>query len=86
MTWNHRVIFHREKDARLSYFAVHECHYNEGEKIPHSWTSEPIRLIEDSVDDMRVTLTRILMACNQPILEIKGSKLIAYTTKNRSAK
>lgn len=79
MTWNHRIIFHREKDARLSYFAVHECHYDDGEKIPHSWTENPIQMIEDNVDDMRVTLTRIRRACNQPILEIYRKKLIVYS-------
>ena len=80
MSWNHRIIFHREKPARNSYFAVHECHYDcAGDKIPTSWTEEAIRIIEDSVDEMRVTLTRIRKACNQPILTIKGKKLVVYS-------
>lgn len=87
MSWNHRIIFHREKPAKNSYFGVHECFYDrDGDKIPTSWTEEAIRIIEDSMDDMRVTLTRIRRACNQPILEIKGKKLVAYSTAQREAK
>ena len=87
MSWNHRIIFHREKIARHSYFAVHECFYDrEGDKIPTSWTEDAIRIIEDSLDDMRVTLTRIRRACNQPILTIKGKKLVVYSTSIKAEK
>lgn len=86
MTWNHRIIFHRDKNARLSYFAVHECHYHKaGDAIPHSWTEEPIRLIEDSVDDMRVTLTRIRRACTKPVLETYRKKLVVYSTAQKES-
>jgi hypothetical protein len=75
--WNHRIIFHPEKRPSLGYFAVHECFYeNASDKIPHSWTAEAISMIESSVDDMRVTLTRIRKACNRPTLTIKGKKLV----------
>ena len=87
MSWNHRIIFHREKPARNSYFAVHECHYErDGDKIPMYWTTEAIRIIEDSVDYVRVTLTRIRKACNQPILTIKGKKLVVYSALQNGPK
>jgi hypothetical protein len=87
VTWNHRIIFHREMSARNSYFGVHECFYDRAsDKIPTSWTEESIRIIEDSVDDLRVTLTRIRKACNQPILTIKGKKLVVYSAYIKETK
>lgn len=86
MIWNHRVIFHREKPARNSYFAVHECHYDEpGDTIPHSWTESPITIVEDNVEDIRVTATRIRHAALKPTLEIKKNKLVVYSQANRSS-
>jgi hypothetical protein len=79
MTWNHRILFHREADADHGYFAVHECFYTRrGAKIPHSWTENPIAVSGDDVKEIRVTLRRMLKACGQPILMEKGEKLVAY--------
>lgn len=80
MTWNHRILFHPEHGSETAYFAVHECFYGrKGAKIPHSWTEEPIRIIEDSMPDLQKTLKRMLKACTQPTLRItKGNKLVVY--------
>lgn len=77
MTWNHRIIYHDEDGPGNEYYAVHECYYSRrGAKMPHSWTESPIKIMENDIADMK----RILKACDQPILKIKGNKLVKVKT------
>ena len=72
MTWNHRVLRHKNK--RRVYYAVHEVFYNERGK-PWLWTQGPIEVVGETVADIREELTMIQRALATPILEIHNKKL-----------
>lgn len=62
-------------DGSVPYFQIHECIYdNRSKTLPHSWAKGGVRVGENSVDEIRVTLTRMRLACNKPILVIKRNK------------
>jgi len=65
MHWNHRVIFNG------STYAIHEVYYEDG-KI-EAWTEEPIRLIGESIEDLRVDLTRMLACLNKEVIDDRPS-------------
>lgn len=71
--WNHRVILHTEE--REPYFAIHECHYSDGAKIPHSWRENAVPVLEGTLPELRKTLERMLTCCALPVLVIDGDKL-----------
>lgn len=85
MFWNNRVIFHKEENPDDSYYAIHECFYDDAEDcdadanlLPHSWTVDPISIIADNVEEMRETLNRMLRATERPILTEVDKKLVEY--------
>ena len=78
MHWNHRVIFHPHKDPMYRWYGIHECFYEKDRLIPHSWTEEAIRVIEDDLGGMTSTLKRMLKACSKPILEVRGNNLVIH--------
>lgn len=58
--WNHRVV---KLDTDL--YGIKEVHYNSKGK-PFAYGES--HLTEESVDDLRLTLTRMLEALNKPVL------------------
>lgn len=58
--WNHRVV---KLDTDL--YGIKEVHYNSKGK-PFAYGES--YLTEESVDDLRLTLTRMLEALNRPVL------------------
>ena len=68
MYWNHRVI--RTEHAGEPFYAVHECHYADGETIPHSWTSEPADVSAETRDGLFWVLSAIVEGIALPVLEV----------------
>lgn len=68
MYWNHRVI--RTEDDGEPFYAVHECHYNDGETIPHSWTSEPADVCSETRDGLSWALSGVAKGIALPVLEV----------------
>ena len=65
--WNHRIIRH-ETGTEEEYLAVHEVYYDD-DNNPHSCTSEPIHIIEEDLEGMKWTISKIQEATDKPILE-----------------
>ena len=59
MSWNHRVVF----DKETGFFGVHEV-YSLG-----CMTLRPIAAQEESLEDLILTLNRMLEACEKPVLD-----------------
>jgi len=69
--WNHRIIRHIEKITHMDdsiYYAIHEVYYGEDGKIK-GWTEEPIRIMEESLEDLKATLQRLSESFNNPVLD-----------------
>lgn len=75
-TWNHRVLAHespawvpRELGEKPEiYFQIHECHYNEGSEIPHSYTSDGASIGGDDIKEIKWVLDRMKECLFKPIL------------------
>ena len=50
------------------YYAIHEVYYGEDGKIK-GWTEEPIRIMEESLEDLKATLQRLSESFNNPVLD-----------------
>jgi hypothetical protein len=69
--WNHRIIRHIEKITHMDdsiYYAIHEVYYDEDGKV-NGWTEEPIRIMEESLEDLKVTLQRLVESFDNPVLD-----------------
>jgi hypothetical protein len=79
MTWNHRILAHLTPEGEI-YFAVHECHYRRrNAQTPHSWSTDPVPVLEEDLPSLKRTLRRMRAACNKPILIEKQGKLVKYS-------
>jgi hypothetical protein len=65
MSWNHRVI-----EAEDGSLGMHECFYNEGDEIPHSWTAFPVEVTGDTIPEVAMVLVQMTRAMNKPTLTI----------------
>lgn len=77
--WNHRVIRFRFENPRpgdpTEFFTVAETHYDDDGKPYGYGDPEHNPLHSDSIDDLRVTLQRMLAALVKPALsddDMKG--------------
>ena len=69
MHWNHRVIKKEcRNDADETTYGIHEVYYNNN-GVPTMCTEEPIRLLGDSVKDLKETLERMMKALDNPVLD-----------------
>lgn len=73
MSWNHRVVrrtySHAHRDDTILY-QIHEVYYNEdGHLTISSITEEPIRIMEETVDDLRKTVERLTKCLEYPIID-----------------
>ena len=69
--WNHRIIRHIEHRTHMDdsiYYAIHEVYYDEDGKVK-GWTEEPIRILEESLEDLKATLQRLSESFNNPVLD-----------------
>lgn len=85
MSWNFRVMRHTHTDKvtgeTTSYLAIHEVYYrdrsvNDLTVSPNEigYTAEPVHVSEESIDDLRDTLHRMLEALNKPIIDFVGEQ------------
>ena len=73
MTWNHRVI--RHKDALCEYYYhIHEVHYNHNGDI-EGWTEQPVAVVGSDPEDIERALKHMLKCLNKPVLEEIDGKL-----------
>lgn len=61
MSWNHRVV----KTGR--YYGIHEVFYLNNE--PDMITESPVAAAEEDVEELRETLTLMLKALDEPVLD-----------------
>lgn len=76
--WNHRIIRHVESRTHMDdsiYYAIHEVYYDENGKV-NGWTEEPIRIMEESLEDLKVTLQRLLESFDNPVLDNETGETI----------
>jgi hypothetical protein len=78
-TWNHRVIAIREE--REDFFQIHEVHYDDDGKV-EGWTESAAVACGDDIEEVRMTLHRMLQCLSKPILIVSGNKLIPYEPRN----
>lgn len=80
MSWNYRVMRHTYVDKmsgeQQSYLAIHEVYYK-SKKVNDLTVSagdvgcskDPSPVSEESIDDLRATLNRMLEALDKPVIE-----------------
>jgi hypothetical protein len=73
MSWNHRVVrrtyTHAHRDDTILY-QIHEVFYNEdGHLTIISITEEPIKIIEETMDDLKKTVERLTKCLEYPIID-----------------
>ena len=80
MSWNHRVVrrtyTHTHRDDTILY-QIHEVYYNEdGHLTINSITEEPIRIMEETMDDLKKTVERLTKCLEYPIIDYETLKEI----------
>ena len=50
------------------YYAIHEVYYDENGKV-NGWTEEPIRILAESLADLKITVQRVLECFDKPVLD-----------------
>jgi hypothetical protein len=76
--WNHRIIRHIEKTTNMDdsiYYAIHEVYYDENGKV-QGWTEEPIRILAESLEDLKVTAERLVECFDNPVLDEETKEAI----------
>ena len=72
MSWNHRVMKHKEADGDDDWYQIHEVYYNSKRK-PKSWTVEGIAPGGNTLEDLRDELLKMLEATEKEILDYERS-------------
>lgn len=72
-TWEYRVVKHTCEDDGYTHFAIYEV-YSNGGKL--SWTVDRKTPCGDSLDELKADLKMMLKACDRPVLELQGDKLV----------
>lgn len=71
MHWNHRVYKRTYPNGEV-FYQIHEAFYETKEsEPPESYTTEPKALMEESVEELRETLQRMLKCLDAPVLDYK---------------
>ena len=92
MTWNHRVVKHRSKrpsSGTSVYYTIREVYYKDKGKNPYAFSQEPRAPIADTLNDLRWTLSQMLIATYKPLFKLsevnheryKSNKRIKYPNK-----
>lgn len=84
MSWNHRIIRHIEPRTHMDdsiYYAIHEVYYDEDGKV-NGWTEEPIRIMEESLEDLKVTLQRLTESFDNPVIDYDTGQDIINQERN----
>jgi hypothetical protein len=75
MSWNYRVIRSWEANGEL-YYAIHECLYEGGDRLPHSWTASPVSVSGETHAELLTTLQQMHRAVLEPVLEQCDARLV----------
>lgn len=65
VSWNHRVV--RQVIHGEEWLGIHETFYDIDGGM--AWTEEPGGVVGESVEDLRVTLERMLSALDRPVID-----------------
>jgi len=57
------------------YYAIHEVYYDENGKV-QGWTEEPIRILAESLEDLKVTVERLVECFDNPVLDEETKEAI----------
>lgn len=71
MSWNHRVVRRFYPNTHMDdsmLYEIYEVYYKEDGTID-GITEEPIRIREESMDDLRKTVERLTKCLTQPIID-----------------
>ena len=74
MTWNYRVIRHKEPDGEY-YYQVHEVYYDNQGEI-NGWSTNASIVYGDSYQDLRHDMLMHRKAFDKPVLEEFEGKLL----------
>jgi len=66
MTWNYRIIEHKNTDGSL-WFAIHEVYYDEA-GTPKSCSEEPCFAHGEDIETLITDMQYITKALNKPVL------------------
>ena len=74
MTWNYRIIEHKNFDG-TSWFAIHEVHYNSQGK-PEYCSEGPCSSHGEDIESLTIDMQYMMEAFNKPVLRYNdfGSK------------
>lgn len=71
MSWNHRIVRRFYPNTHMDdsmLYEIYEVFYKEDGTID-GITEEPIRIREETVDDLRKTIERLTKCLEQPIID-----------------
>lgn len=71
MSWNHRVVRRLYPNTHCDdsiLYEIYEVYYNSDGTI-NGITEEPIKIREETVDDLRKTVERLTKCLTQPIID-----------------
>ena len=52
------------------YYAIHECFYEGGDRLPHRWTASPVSVSGETHAELLTTLQQM----HRAVLELGGKK------------
>ena len=83
MSWNYRVIRSWEANGEL-YYAIHECLYEGGDRLPHSWTASAASVSGETHAELLTTLQQMHRAVLEPVLEQCDERLVEIDVEAKS--
>lgn len=63
--WNHRLIATEHKGE--TYYQIHEVYYDK-DGVPNGYTSNPISVSGESIEDIRWVLDKMKECLNKPVI------------------
>lgn len=66
MSWNHRVLAHKQDDGGI-YLKIHEVYYDENH-VPNGYTSTAISLGSEDLTGLSWTLNKMKECLKKPVL------------------
>jgi len=74
--WNHRAVKKIDYFGE-PYYEIHEVYYNDDHTI-YAMTVNPISLYGESLEDLKVTLERMMRCIENPILDERTIVFVNY--------
>ena len=80
MSWNYRILKHKNSRTNESYYAIHEVHYNK-DGVPRTWSKSRNLFEQEELDDLVWVHEKIKDALEKPVLEWNGKQLLEIDEK-----